>query len=67
MIGFEIDTDGSVASDITIALLRLSLHCLVYTPTGPRFPLDYMSMLVYWLAIRATTRMDRGSNLDQVI
>jgi hypothetical protein len=46
MIASEIDTDGSVASDITIALLRLSLHCLVYTPTGPRFPLDLMSMLV---------------------
>jgi hypothetical protein len=40
MTGSEINTDGSVASDITIALLRLSLHCLVYTPTGPRFPLN---------------------------
>ena len=38
MTGSKIDTDGSVASDITIALLRLSLHCLVYTPTRPRFP-----------------------------
>jgi hypothetical protein len=67
MIGSEIDTDGSVASDITITLLRLSLHCLVYTPTGPRFPSDFMSMMVYWLETRAATRMDRGSNLDQVI
>jgi hypothetical protein len=67
MIGSEIDTDGSVASDITLALLRLSLHCLVYTPTGPRFPLDLMSMMVLWLATRAATRMVRGSNLDQVI
>jgi hypothetical protein len=38
MTGSEIDTDGSVASDITLTLLRLSLHCLVYTPADPLLP-----------------------------
>jgi hypothetical protein len=61
MIGSEIDTDGSVASDITIALLLLSLHCLVYTPTGPRFPTTHRSAMYQILTELCTTFGDDWS------